>query len=283
MKAERKARKTVETYTEGVQGFLRWCENTRQPAELTSQRVEAYIADLLDAGAEAATALNRQSALKRFANWLVREGELDENTLAGLKPPKQDNKIVHSLTPDQIQAMIKACQGKSLRDRRDEAVLRLMLETGIRASESLGLRVEDVHLADGKAVIVRGKGGKGREVWFGPQTASALDRYLRLRRGHKLAATSPALWVGYRNDKPLTYAGLNKTLKDRAEAAGVPAFHLHLLRHTFAHRWLRATGSEQGLMAMAGWSNRAILDRYTASSAAERAGIEARKLNLGDF
>ena len=60
-------------------------------------------------------------------------------------------------------------------------------------------------------------------------------------------------------------------------------FHLHLLRHTAATRWLRAGGSEQGLMTVAGWSSRAMLDRYTGASAAERAAAESRGLGLGDI
>jgi integrase len=72
-------------------------------------------------------------------------------------------------------------------------------------------------------------------------------------------------------------------LKKRAEAAGINGFHLHLLRSTAATRWLRAGGSEGGLMAMAGWSTRAMLDRYTGASAAERAAAEARNLRLGEL
>ena len=72
-------------------------------------------------------------------------------------------------------------------------------------------------------------------------------------------------------------------LKRRAQAAGIPGFHLHLMRHTAATRWLRAGGSEGGLMAVAGWSTRGMVDRYTGASASERAAAEAHGLNLGDL
>ena len=55
-----------------------------------------------------------------------------------------------------------------------------------------------------------------------------------------------------------------------------------MLRHTAAHRWLAAGGTEGGLMAVAGWSSREMLDRYARATAAERAAAEARNLNLGD-
>jgi len=72
-----------------------------------------------------------------------------------------------------------------------------MLETGARAGEVVALAVDDVNLAAGTAIVRRGKGGKGRSVPFGPQTARAIDRYLRVRRTHRLAK-SPALWLGDR-------------------------------------------------------------------------------------
>jgi integrase len=166
-------------------------------------------------------------------------------------------------------------------DRRDEAVVRLMAETGLRAGEVLGLQVADVDLQQGRAVVRRGKGGKGRAVPFGAQTAAALDRYLRARRTHRLKDTS-ALWLGG-GGQTFSYHGLNIALKRRAQAAGIQGFHLHLMRHTAATRWLRAGGSEGGLMAVAGWSTRGMVDRYTGASASERAAAEARGLNLGDL
>jgi integrase len=76
---------------------------------------------------------------------------------------------------------------------------------------------------------------------------------------------------------------IRKALKDRADRAGLSSFHPHLLRHTAATRWLRAGGSEGGLMAVAGWSTRSMIDRYTGASASERAATEARGLGLGDL
>jgi integrase/recombinase XerD len=116
---------------------------------------------------------------------------------------------------------------------------------------------------------------------FGPQTATTIDRYLRARRSHRLADAGP-LWVGG-GGKTFGYAGLHCSLAERADAAGIKNFHPHLLRHTAATRGLRAGGSEAGLMAVAGWSTRDMIDRYTGASASERAAAEARELNLGEL
>jgi len=281
MRAERKSPATVVSYTEGVLAFLRWSKAASVTPEITKSTVQAFTADLLDAGAQAATARTRHMALRRFAAWLAEEGELDANPLLGVKPPKLDSKVVDALTDEQLRLLIKACAGKGLIDRRDEAIVRLMAETGLRAGEVIAMQVADLDLQQGRAIVRRGKGGKGRAVPFGAQTAAAVDRYMRARRGHRLGATG-ALWLGG-NGQTFSYHGLNLSLKRRATAAGIDGFHLHLMRHTAATRWLRAGGSEGGLMSVAGWSTRSMLDRYTSSSAAERAATEARNLGLGEI
>lgn len=281
MRAERKSPATIASYTEGVNAFLRWSERVGITPELSKNTVQAFTADLLDAGAEAATARARHMALRRYAAWLADEGEIDENPLLNVKPPKLDAKVVEALSDDQLRRLIKACEGKRLIDRRDEAIVRLMAETGLRAGELIGMQVADVDFQAGRAVVRRGKGGKGRVVPFGPQTGAALDRYMRARRAHRLSTTG-AFWLGG-GGQTFSYAGLDKALKARAAAAGIEGFHLHLMRHTAATRWLRAGGSEGGLMAVAGWSTRSMVDRYTGASAAERAANEARGLGLGEL
>ena len=73
---------------------------------------------------------------------------------------------------------------------------------------------------------------------------------------------------------------MHKALGARAIKAGVTGFHPHRCRHSAAHRWLAAGGSEGGLQAMAGWSSPAMLARYTRARASERATDEAHKLNV---
>lgn len=281
LRAERKSPQTVKSYTAGVQLYLNWCAAHDVGAVLDRPTVNAFIAALLEAGAEAATARARQLAVRRFSAWCAEEGETVRDELLGLKPPKLDVKIVPRLTDDQCRALVKACTGREFRDRRDEAIVRFMLEAIVRAGEVVAMGTGDVDLNRSLAIVRRGKGGKGRPVPFGPQTSRAIDRYLRLRRTHRLAAT-PALWLGDRG-KNLSYDGLYAALKHRAELAGIPDFHPHVTRHTAAQRWLSAEGSEGGLMAVAGWTRRDMIDRYTRATASERAAEEARRLGLGDL
>ena len=281
LRAERKSPQTIKTYSDGVRLWLEWCARTEQVPVLDRRTVSAWTAHLLERGAEPATARLRQLALRRFSAWLAEEEEIDRDDLLGIRPPKLDAKVVPVLDDDELARLIKACAGKEFRDRRDEALVRLMVETGLRSEEVLGMTLPDTDLGKGEAIIRRGKGGKGRTVPFGPRTGSAIDRYVRLRRSHRLAGT-PTLWLGDRG-KEFGYHALRDTLKYRGGLAGLSEdFSPHKLRHTAASRWLDAGGSEGGLMAMAGWTRRDMLDRYVKATSERRAGDEARRLNLGD-
>lgn len=287
LSADRKSPQTLKSYTDGVTAYLAWCQQEDAPP-LERSSLRGWVTSLLDAGRSPATARARQLAVRRFTTWLTEEGEIPADPFVGVKPPKLDQAVVEPLTEDELRALLKACQppkgatpAEALRYRRDEAILRLMLETGARAGEVVAIGVADVDLRGGTATIRRGKGGKGRVVPFGPQTAQAIDRYMRLRARHRLAGT-PALWVGDRG-KGFSYDALHKTLERRAKDARLVGFHPHKMRHTAAHRWLAAGGSEGGLMAVAGWTRPDMLMRYTKAQASARAADEARKLNLGDL
>ncbi|MGK2881345.1 MAG: tyrosine-type recombinase/integrase, partial [Mycobacterium sp.] len=137
LRSERKSPATVKVYTDGVRSFLKWCAEHGHTPALDRGLMKQFVADLLDAGAEAATARSRQLAMRRFSAWLDEEGEIDDNPLLGLKAPKLDVKVTESLTDDELRRLIRACSGKTFRDRRDEAIVRLMAETGMRAGEAV--------------------------------------------------------------------------------------------------------------------------------------------------
>ena len=282
LQSARRSGETRKIYLSSVRRYLQWCADHDYPAQIDRGQVSAWIAHVLASGATDSTARARLAGVRQFSKWLAAEGEIDSDPLLRLNTPKRDISVTPVLTADQLRDLFKACEGKSLRDRRDEAIVRLMAETGMRAGELIALELDDIDPVRGLVVIRRGKGGKGRIAPFGPQTAKALDRYIRLRRGHP-GAHSKALWLGARTHQPLGGHGLRVTLPERAEIAGIKGFHPHVLRHTFAGRWMAAQGTEGGLMSVAGWSSRDMLDRYARATASQRAADEARRLELGNL
>jgi integrase/recombinase XerD len=287
--AERKSPHTIKTYVAGVHAYQRWCQNVAPlrsrgesvEPDFSRQQVQEFTVYLLDQGREAATALSRQRGVKRFSAWLAEEGELPSDQLKGMPPPRLDVKVPGTLTDEQVKALLATCKTKAFHDVRDEALIRLMVESMVRASECLDMKVVDVDLRAGSAVVRRGKGGKGRVVPFGPQTARALDRYLRLRRSHPLAS-EPAMWLGSRGRPPLQYFALYTTFSRRGERAGFH-FHPHQLRATGAVRWRERGGSIPSLLTIAGWTDLSMAQRYVMAAEARLAVEEHHRLGLGDF
>jgi site-specific recombinase XerC len=114
---------------------------------------------------------NQYRALQQLFKWLAEEEEISVNPMARLRPPKVEEKLVPVLTDEQIRALLRTCPGKDLVDRRDQAILRIFLSTGIRLAEMAGLRLDDVDL-DARTAIVTGKGRRERSVRFDPKRLS---------------------------------------------------------------------------------------------------------------
>jgi len=280
LRAQKKSPHTIESYCTGVTLYIRWCELAGHTPRIDRTFTQLFVAGLLEQGLADTTAYNRHNAVRLFTKWLVAEGELTADPLAGLAAPALDEKLTDPLTPDQQRALIQSCTGRDFMARRDEAIVRFMLQTMARAREVVGMLTAETHIADGTALL-RGKGGRERLVPFGPATALAIDRYLRIRRTHRLA-DSPKLWLGGKG-RTFDYAGLYYSLNRRAEQAGIPDFHPHQLRHTGADRWLDLGGSEGGLMTVGGWTTDRVMRRYIKRRSAVRALKEAQALNLDEF
>lgn len=98
------------------------------------------------------------------------------------------------LSEDDLRALLGTCASRSFEDVRDQAIIRLLADTGMRRGELLGIEVDDLDL-DGAVALVTGKGNRGRACPFGRKTSLAVDRYLRVRRRLPHAVAERPLWL----------------------------------------------------------------------------------------
>jgi site-specific recombinase XerD len=249
-------------------------------ASLTRDNVLQWLDYLRGRGQTAGTIQTRWRGLRRFVNWLLAEEIITADPLVGIVIDKPEPPPVPVLIDEELAALIAACKGKGFRERRDEAVIRLLIDCGLRVSEVTGIDLADLDL-DGESVRVTGKGSRVRNAYFGAKTGQAIDRYLRERSKHRYAA-STALFLGERGR--FTPDGMRERVKVRAEMAGLDpaAVHPHRFRHTNAHDFLLAGGQERDLKRLMGWRSDTMLERYGASAADHRAREAARRLKRGD-
>src|SRR5208283_1853131 len=182
LRAGNKSPKTIRAYGDSARQFEVFAREklgVTAVNKMTRETVETFIADQL-ARWKPTTASVRYRCLQQLFKWLLEEGEITADPMARMKPPIVPEVPVPVVSDDDLKKLLRTCDGTTYEDKRDLAVLRVMIDTGVRLAECAGMKLEDVD-AELECIIVVGKGRRPRAVPYGKKTGVAVDRYLRLR------------------------------------------------------------------------------------------------------
>lgn len=280
LRSQRKAHKTIVAYTDAARRFATWLAANGLPTSVDAinrRHVEAWMIDQIE-HTSPSTAAGRYRYLQQFWRWVIAEGERADSPMAGMSPPTIPERPVPVYERDELRALLHVTEGRGFEERRDHALIRMFIATGVRLGEMAGMTL-DALARDEQAVLVIGKGDRGRWVPYSDKAATALDRYLRDRRRHPQAALE-ALWIGQRG--ALSSSGITQVLRRRAKQAGLSGVRPHRFRHDAAHRALDAGMAEGDLQELMGWRSPQMLARYGASARSERARRAYRRIDLED-
>ncbi len=285
--------RTAEAYLYALtdlEAFLTAAGASVDPERISPLQIERWLSDRRETKSPANADFVYRSA-RPFFRWMVKRGYLDpaKDPFAKVASPKIETKVVTILSDDDVRAVLTATAGSDWRSRRDRALVRVLMDTGLRRGEACGLRVEDVDLAVGVIHVRVSKGRRERMVPLGVKARMELRAWLRtrtevvarrVRRGGP--ADSGALFSG-RNGEPLSGSGMWQAMQRRAEQAGVSSQRLvHVWRHGWATRALEAGAGELDVQLLGGWRSLAMVARYTASNRQERALREHARWSPGD-
>lgn len=226
---------------------------------------------------------NLYRSLQPFFKWWSKEVK-HENPMIDMDAPKSQVPPVGVLRQDQLDVLLATTEGADYVSRRDRAILLTLVDTGLRRAELAGINVADVDL-DAREITIREENAKNRrprKVGFGGDTRLALMRYINLARAGHPRHEDDQLWLGERGKGPLTPTGVYQMIRKRGKSIGVDPLYPHMLRHTWVHSMKKAGMQPDEIRAAAGWNSDAMLSRYAASTAAERATDTMRRSSPAD-
>ncbi len=264
--AARCSPKTLEHYQYTLGGFVAFLKtrNVSDLSEIIPQDIRAYLISLQNRNLKDTTQHAHARAIRAWLNWLVAEGDLDENPMSRVAMPGLEKRIPAPFSPFDVATLLNACDRKSLRGARDYALVLTLLDTGLRAAEFCSLQVGSVDMRSA-LIVVMGKGQKQRQVRAGSKARAAILRMLAYRGPVTVEAP---LWMAYDLDGnergALTVSGLQTMLHRMGKRAGVKPCSPHRFRRTFALWCLRDGMDLHSLRMLMGHSDLTVLQRYLA-------------------
>ena len=222
-----------------------------------------FLTALREEGLSARSTARHVSSIRSFFRWLVREGKLESSPLADVRAPKTGRPLPKYLTISEVSALLDAPGGETPEGLRDRAMLSLMYASGLRATEVVTLRLENVDHSAG-FLRVFGKGGKERVVPVAQKALTDLANYIKLGRPVFLRNGSGNALFLSRRGRAITRQTLWNRIKYWVKIAGIRNdVSPHTLRHSFAGHLLAGGADLRAVQTMLGHADIATTQIYT--------------------
>jgi len=207
-----------------------------------------------------ATVHGHVRTIRAFFSWLVAEGLTEDNIARDLRPPKVAQKAIATLSDEEIMAIVRTLDPNSRFEARNLIIFLILLDTGLRIGELVGLKMQDIHINEGYMKVM-GKGQKERIVPIGNSAQRGLQRYILRHRTHPAHAGVDNVFLSACGT-PLTRNSMKLMFGRLGQRSGVQRLHAHLCRHTFATRFLTNGGDVFTLQRILGHSTLEMVRHY---------------------
>ena len=251
---------TVEGYKSDALSFL---ENTKKNVkEINREDIKNYLQSLHNSNFSTATVARKTSSLRMFFLFWVGEGLIEATPMNNIQSPKMEKRLPKFLSMDEVTKLIESVNGDFKYSIRDKAILELLYGCGLRVSELLNLRKEDVFLRE-DFIRVKGKGSKERIIPLGNEAKKALIKYITEERPTLDKKKSSFLFLTRRGNK-LSRMGLWKRFQQYLVKSGIAKNCTpHTLRHSFATHLLQRGASLRTVQLLLGHSDISTTQIYT--------------------
>lgn len=252
---------TLSAYRSDLDKFCLFLEG-QDLLTVSALDIESYLAHRVDLGLKPRSTARSISAIKRFYQYLVREKFLTESPMVNIAQPKAGQSLPKTLSENEVEALLAAPNVDEPMGLRDKAMLELLYATGLRVSELVGLRMEQINLRQ-SVVFVKGKGNKERLVPLGEEAMYWLEQFLKVGRGQMIKHATDFVFPSKRG-VGMTRQTFWHRIKHYAILASVESpLSPHTLRHAFATHLLNNGADLRVVQMMLGHSDLSTTQIYT--------------------
>jgi integrase/recombinase XerD len=262
--------RTIEEYQKVLGSLFKYLKlGDSSPGEITVPQLWDYVASMQRRGLAAKTVSNHVLVIKRFFGFLLAEEYVQEDPSRRLPRPKVGRRLPKAVTIPQVQALFAAIGSESRAERRDKMLFQLIYAGGLRVSEAVGLKVDDIDFTQG-ALMVVGKGDKERRIYLKPFVLKQLQRHITEN------GLTGYLFPG-RGDSHITARNVQMRFKEYVRKADLPE-HIspHTRRHSIAVHYLVGGAPITFVQGLLGHESPSLRQPFTSTSSVQATKLRTR-------